>query len=237
MYLGNTTSSSLEIYLYDIKMTTTVQHLLRRKRQSFRNNKMQFYISVFLTLLLLTWYQKQRYVISFRIPTINMNHGRKTMPQKSCRLSLFVQQQQHSTVRRPVLLFSSFTSDGSEYSAADSDFDSEDDEDAAAAIAAGLNPNNLDGEETESGVVPTIELQPVPTSKNSGNRFITVIWDRDYKNNNNMNKDVWDSHYERVQCTEDHVLFCRKCNLYNSTFNANSMVDILWSLPLYVLFF
>jgi hypothetical protein len=49
--------------------------------------------------------------------------------------------------------------------------------------------------------------------------------------------DALDLHYNRMQHTEDHVMFCRKTNLYNDTFNTESNTDILWSLPMYVYIF
>ena len=73
---------------------------------------------------------------------------------------------------------------------------------------------------------PTIELQPVPMSKNSGNRFVALVWDRQL---DTEGRDVLDLHQDRVAVTEDHVMFCRKANLYNEEFNTDSMVDVLFS--------
>ena len=128
---------------------------------------------------------------------------------------------------------STFTADGSEYSADKSDFDSSDDE-----YIEGWNtpPSGSLNNEDDDDDTPTIELQPVPMSKNAGNRFVAVIWDRDLQKD--KSKDALDLHYDRIALTEEHVMFCRKQNLYNETFNTESMVDILWSLPMYVgLFF
>ena len=140
------------------------------------------------------------------------------------------------------LLFSSFTSDGSEYAAGDSDFDTEDDfDDTAAALLRNNNGDNEleEDDDDENRFVPTIELQPVPLSKNAGNRFITIVWDRMIKNRERFplqhtedDMKAWHDHNDRVRYTEDHVMFCRKQNLYNATFNNHSMVDILWSLPM-----
>jgi hypothetical protein len=142
----------------------------------------------------------------------------------------------------PVILFSSFASDSSEYAA---DRGSTDDGDDDAMMASsnfyrsdeGIDDNNSDEDET-----PTIELQPVPISKNSGNRFVAIVWDRIHRGKKLTNRDdddeeedaldVWDWHEQRVEHTEDHVMFCRKQNLYNETFNTESMVDILWSLQM-----
>ena len=76
---------------------------------------------------------------------------------------------------------------------------------------------------------PTVELEPVGMSKNSGNRFVAVVWDREL---DTKGRDALDLHYDRIELTEDHVMFCRKANLYNETFNTESMVDVLWSLPM-----
>ena len=147
-----------------------------------------------------------------------------------------------SVPQTTTLLFSSFTSDGSEYAAGDSDFDAEDDfDDTAAALLRNNNGDNEleEDDDDENRFVPTIELQPVPLSKNAGNRFITIVWDRMVKNRERFplqhsedDMKAWQDHNDRVRYTEDHVMFCRKQNLYNATFNNHSMVDILWSLPM-----
>lgn len=129
---------------------------------------------------------------------------------------------------QPSLLFSSFAADGSEYAADQSDFDDDDEEDDGGVTAARSYRDDDDGES------PTVELQPVPISKNSGNRFVAVVWDRQLQTD--LTKDALDRHSDRIQLTEEHVMFCRKQNLYNETANAESAVDILWSLPMYVLF-
>ena len=115
---------------------------------------------------------------------------------------------------------STFAADGSEYSSKESDYD-EDDE----AMMGGSGG----GPFSEGGESPTVELEPVPNSKNSGNRFVVFVWDRllDTKG-----RDVLDLHYDRIDRTEDHVMYCRKANLYNETFNADSMVDVMWSYPI-----
>lgn len=40
---------------------------------------------------------------------------------------------------------------------------------------------------------------------------------------------LWEMHRDRIALTEDHVMWARKQNLYNDTFNTESMADILWS--------
>jgi hypothetical protein len=128
-------------------------------------------------------------------------------------------------------LFSSFAADGSEYASGDGDFDPEDEEDDTAEAMRSKGEEEDDDME-ENMEVPTIELQPPPLSKNAGNRFVAVVWDRVLQKD--KSKDVLDLHYDRIRLTEDHVMFCRKQNLYNFTFNTESMVDVLWSLPMYV---
>jgi hypothetical protein len=41
--------------------------------------------------------------------------------------------------------------------------------------------------------------------------------------------DVMEMHEQRVALTEEHVMYIRKRNLYNATFNTDSMVDIPFS--------
>ena len=130
------------------------------------------------------------------------------------------------SISRPALrlstpLFSSFAADGSEYQADKSDFaDDEDDQD--------LYSNARYREDEDD--TPTVELSPVPLSKNAGNRFVAIVWHK------KIHPDAYvvDLHSNRVQYTEDHVMFCRKQNLYNQTFNTESMVDIPWSYQMYV---
>jgi hypothetical protein len=121
---------------------------------------------------------------------------------------------------------SSFTADGSEYSSSDSDYSGDDDD---MTDKGRIYRGDDDEDESEDGgEEPTIELQPVPMSKNSGNRFVAVIWDR-LLHPKRDTCDPLDMHYDRISLSEDHVMFCRKTNLYNETFNTESMVDILWS--------
>lgn len=117
-------------------------------------------------------------------------------------------------------LYSSFAADGSEYSS--NNDNNNDDEDMDTMSVRGRY--NSDDDET-----PTQELTPVPMSKNSGNRFVAIYWDQDL---DSQSQDVWDLHEKRVVLTEDHVMYCRKANFYNETFNTESMVDVIWSLPM-----
>ena len=124
-----------------------------------------------------------------------------------------------STHSDSVLHMSSFVGDGSDYSSKDSDLDVDED-----ALLDGPTGGYCLGSET-----PTIELQPVPMSKNAGSRFVAFVWDKQL---DTEGRDALDLHYDRIGKTEDHVMFCRKVNLYNETFNTDSMVDILWSYPM-----
>lgn len=116
---------------------------------------------------------------------------------------------------------SSYSSDGSEYSSTDDDYYDDDDDEMRWG-----GPGFREKDEVE-----TIECQPVPMSKNAGNRIVALYWDHELKGPND-NRDPWDLHYAREDLNEDHVMFCRKCNLYNETFNTDSMVDIMKSLPM-----
>ena len=42
----------------------------------------------------------------------------------------------------------------------------------------------------------------------------------------------WERHMLRCQLMQHHVLWARCANLYNETFNNQSMADIVWSYPL-----
>jgi len=101
--------------------------------------------------------------------------------------------------------------------ALDDDFDDDDD--------------YYDKEDRESleDETPTIELQPLPMSKNAGNRFVAFLWSRELDTGES---DPMHLHENHIALTEDHVMFCRKANLYNETFNTESMVDVVWSHPM-----
>jgi uncharacterized protein YciI len=115
----------------------------------------------------------------------------------------------------PQLGMSTFSVDQSDYSPKDSDYANDDD----------WNPTVMEGGEPGKEF-ESVELKPVPMSKNAGNRFVAFIWDRLLDKNK---RDLYELHLERIQHTENHVMYCRKANLYNETFNADSMVDVLWS--------
>jgi hypothetical protein len=150
----------------------------------------------------------------------------------------------HTATSSVVILFqSSFAADGSEYSSKD-DYDNNDDDFddlSTTATNTDYEKSYLDYDQDDT---PTTELTPVPMSKNSGNRFVAFVWDRELMNAKNKNNysekksemqqelDGLDLHYNRIALTEQHVMYCRKANLYNETFNTDSMVDVLWSLPM-----
>jgi hypothetical protein len=122
---------------------------------------------------------------------------------------------------------STFSTDGADYSSKDSDYDSDGDAEGVGRF------RNGDGgfDDDEDGDDETVELQPVPMSKNSGNRIVALYWDHELKGVDD-GRDPWDLHYAREDLNEDHVMLCRKCNMYNETFNTDSMVDIMRSLPM-----
>ena len=117
---------------------------------------------------------------------------------------------------------SSYSMDGSEYSSKDSDFVNDD----VTNMGDDFSKYRGGGGGDEEDDSPTVELQPVAMSKNSGNRFVAFVNDRLL---DTENKDALDLHYNRIKLTEDHVMYCRKACLYNEEFNAESMVDVLWS--------
>ena len=77
--------------------------------------------------------------------------------------------------------------------------------------------------------VESFEIKPVPRSKNSGSRFLAFVWDKDVDVHG---RDANALHWDRNDLIEDHVMFIRQRNLYNETFNSDSMVDILRSYQL-----
>lgn len=125
-----------------------------------------------------------------------------------------------STLSKFGLGMSSFAADGSEYSSKDSDYDEDDLQNAGNF--RGKDPDDDDD-------APVQELKPVPMSKNTGNRFVALLWDQEL---DTKGRDTMELHIDRNELVEDHVMFCRKRNLYNETFNTDSMVDILRSLPM-----
>jgi hypothetical protein len=84
---------------------------------------------------------------------------------------------------------------------------------------------------------PTQEEQPVPMSKNAQKRFLIYYYDKDVDVHASVDGDddgrsAWEGHDLRERLMEQHVLWARTANLYNETFNQNSMADVVWSYPL-----
>lgn len=131
----------------------------------------------------------------------------------------------------PTCLRMSFMADGSDYKADKSDFGEGDDGKAASDPLRG---------EVDMADVPTIEEIPVPSSRNNvGSRFLALVYDRSLSTKEYEDGDgdedaanvatLWGMHQDRVALTEDHVMWARKQNLYNESFNTGSMADVLWS--------
>lgn len=118
----------------------------------------------------------------------------------------------------------SFVADSSDYQSPDSDTNAEDEKSSEYS-----GPSSDGADEDEDS--PTIEESPVPMSKNSGNRFLAFVFDKSFVPKGE-DVDVMELHEKRIGLTEEHVMFCRKANLYNETFNTDSMTDILWSYQL-----
>jgi len=121
----------------------------------------------------------------------------------------------------------SFVADSSDYKADRSDFGdgSDDDPDGSSAPLRG---------EVDMADVPVTEEVPVPMSRNNvGNRFVAVVFDADYDATGS--KDAWEMHSDRIALTERHVMWARRQNLYNDTFDnapddgGASRADVLWS--------
>jgi hypothetical protein len=131
--------------------------------------------------------------------------------------------------QRIPLFMSSFAADGSEYSSKDSDYDDDD----LTQKGMEFRDEELDDDDDNKDS-PVVELGPIPMSKNTGNRFVALIWDQELNSMQDSSsiRDELDLHYDRDALIEDHVMFCRKRNLYNETFNSDSMVDILRSMPM-----
>ena len=126
-------------------------------------------------------------------------------------------QKQRQAKMLPFLRMSSYSVDSSDYSSKDSDFENEEDD-----IDDDLGSGRMNDDE-EANVV---ELKPVPMSKNAGNRFLAILWDRML---DKESRSLEELHEDRIKQTEPHVMACRKANLYNDTFNTDSMVDVVWS--------
>ncbi|KAL7512126.1 hypothetical protein ACHAXN_009104 [Cyclotella atomus] len=99
----------------------------------------------------------------------------------------------------------SLVSDSSDYKADSSEYDEDPSE-------TGDDSTYTRSDDDDMSSVPTVEEFPVPMSRNNvGSRWIAVM------------------HKDRIRLTEEHVMWARKQNLYNETFNTESMADVLWS--------
>jgi len=122
----------------------------------------------------------------------------------------------------------SFMADGSDYKPEKSDYGDSGSDDGATSPLRG---------EVDMAEVPVTDEIPVPASRNNvGNRFLALVFDRslstkDYgvDDEGGNTKALLATHEDRVVLTEDHVMWARKQNLYNETFNTESMADVLWS--------
>lgn len=122
----------------------------------------------------------------------------------------------------------SFMADSSDYKPEKSDF-GEGGEGGDAAVESPLRGD------VDLADVPTLDEIAVPMSRNNvGNRFLALVFDRSL-NTKEYDEDeaaLWEMHNDRVALTEDHVMWARKQNLYNETFNTGSMADIRFSYQL-----
>ena len=122
----------------------------------------------------------------------------------------------------------SFMADSSDYKPEKSDYGEGGEGDANA-------PSSPLRGEIEMSDVPTEEEIPVPMSRNNvGNRFLALVYDRqlttkEYEEDEGV---VWEMHRDRIALTEEHVMWARKQNLYNETFNTESMADVRFSYQL-----
>eukprot|EP00591_Stephanopyxis_turris_P007363 CAMPEP_0195507384 /NCGR_PEP_ID=MMETSP0794_2-20130614/845_1 /TAXON_ID=515487 /ORGANISM="Stephanopyxis turris, Strain CCMP 815" /LENGTH=318 /DNA_ID=CAMNT_0040634045 /DNA_START=322 /DNA_END=1278 /DNA_ORIENTATION=+ len=113
------------------------------------------------------------------------------------------------------------------YVADSSDYQGESDYDSSSEVDDLDAPGGPGFRELQDADV--IEEEPVPMSKNSGNRFVAIVYDK-LVDRNGM--DRMELHENRVKLNTDHILWARKANLYNETFNMQSAADVVWSYPL-----
>lgn len=118
----------------------------------------------------------------------------------------------------------SFVADGSDYAGGESDYESGGDDDGSRR----RDDDDVGGAD-DDGDALAVEEEPVPLSKNAGARFLALVWDDRV---DARGRDRVELHQARADRVTDHVMFCRKANLYNETFNYNSMADVFFSCPL-----
>ena len=112
----------------------------------------------------------------------------------------------------------------SDYSSSSSDYEDEPPPQPEKPVGEdGPKPDDFDSDTDE---VPR-RHEPVPMSKNAGNRFVAVVYDSRLDNNGRD----WEEMFEnRTALTEDHVRWCREANLYDDTSpNRDSDVDVMYS--------
>jgi uncharacterized protein YciI len=140
------------------------------------------------------------------------------------------QSQQQPQQQQPWALgMSSFVSESSDYTAGGGGGDGGDDEDLLDKSA----PRRLVSTAQDA---PTMEHEVVGMSRNNvGSRWVALVWDKSLEAIHASEKaprGPWELHFDRISRTEEHILFCRKQNLYNETFNLESRADIVWSYPM-----
>jgi len=145
--------------------------------------------------------------------------------------------------------------DSSDYKADKSDYGDSSSDDTSGATSSTTARN----EDDMADVPVTEEIPVPMSKNNVGSRWVAIVLDRDLSKNyngevwdassyeaeeyNDEDEDevgsmdhvseeehvLWEMHKDRVALTEDHVMWARKQNLYNDTFNMESMADVLWS--------
>lgn len=110
--------------------------------------------------------------------------------------------------------------DMSDYSSGPSDYD--DDSEVGESAYAGMR--EAAEKAAAESVASEVKLeQPPPLSKNAGNAFVALVFDKALDTHGRE----WDDLMEdRIVDTGKHVRWCREANLYNETINADSMVDV-----------
>ena len=110
--------------------------------------------------------------------------------------------------------------DMSDYSSGPSDYD--DDSEVGESAYAGMR--DAAEKAAAESVASEVKLeQPPPLSKNAGNAFVALVFDKALDTHGRE----WDDLMEdRIVDTGKHVRWCREANLYNETVNTDSMVDV-----------
>ena len=121
-------------------------------------------------------------------------------------------------VQQSVLQMSYY--DMSDYSSGPSDYD--DDSEVGESAYAGMR--DAAEKAAAESVANEVKLeQPPPLSKNAGNAFVALVFDKALDTHGRE----WDDLMEdRIVDTGKHVRWCREANLYNETINTGSMVDV-----------